>query len=282
MKRYFKFNKSQKVGIISLGLITLTLVYFLNTPNHNFVKGVFVNDTTQLEYFHITEDLIAVTNSEPNKPKSKLTIVYEKFNPNSYDKSDWMAIGFSKKQAEVILKFKASTGGFKSVNDLKKVYVISEKKLIELSPYLIFPEKLVEDTDEKEVIELVELNLASKSDLIKIKGIGEVLADRIINFREKLGGFYSKDQLKDVYGLSSENFDRMDQYLIIDQTKILKLNIRTSSFNRLKSHPYVTWDIAKSIIKTREKDAIKSLDFLKVEGVSEKEIKNVEPYINFE
>jgi len=52
-------------------------------------------------------------------------------------------------------------------------------------------------------IKKFNLNHATKLDLIRVKGIGDYYATRIIKFRDKLGGYYSRNQLYEVYGLDS-------------------------------------------------------------------------------
>ena len=101
--------------------------------------------------------------------------------------------------------------------------------------------------------------------LNEINGIGEVLAGRIVKFRDKLGGFYIVNQLQEVYGLSVENYNRMSPFLKVDIEKIKKVNAQIATFNQLKSHPYVSWEMAKLIVTERNEDSISTLDFLKEE-----------------
>ena len=87
---------------------------------------------------------------------------------------------------------------------------------------LVFP--VVQKKKEKplEVIP-IDLNMADSSDLIKLKGIGPVLARRILNFREALGGFYKVGQLQDVYQLPDSVFQSLSNRFVLEKT-ILQTN----------------------------------------------------------
>ena len=266
MKPSFDFNRSQKIGVASLGLIILVLLITLNVPYHGVVDDYFDVDTTTIEYYPLNSS----NQFERGHGNDKSSVIYETFNPNAYQKKDWEAIGFSPKQSNAILNFKERIGGFKSKNDIQKIYVISSTKYTEIEPYLKFVDKnkvKVEAKKEQLIPHLVELNDATPEMLNEINGIGEVLAGRIVKFRDKLGGFYIVNQLQEVYGLSVENYNRMSPFLKVDIEKIKKVNAQIATFNQLKSHPYVSWEMAKLIVTERNEDSISTLDFLKEEQI---------------
>ncbi|AZI20374.1 helix-hairpin-helix domain-containing protein [Chryseobacterium taklimakanense] len=69
-----------------------------------------------------------------------------RFNPDHFSKNDWVAMGFSERQAEAILKYRNYLGGsFHSKEKLKACFIISEEQFAQMSPYVLLPEK----TDEQ-------------------------------------------------------------------------------------------------------------------------------------
>ncbi len=116
----------------------------------------------------------------------------------------------------------------------------------------------------------IEVNAATQEDYEKLYGIGKVYAQRIITFRDKLGGFYSINQIKDVFGIEDSTFQKFKKNLIIKPVKIKKININTATFEELNANPYFFTTIAKQIIGYRSKvkpfasiDDIKNLYFVK-------------------
>lgn len=99
----------------------------------------------------------------------------------------------------------------------------------------------------------IEVNSATKEDYEKLYGIGKVLSERIVKFRDKLGGFYSVGQLKDVYGIQDSAFQKFKKNLTIKPVKIKKLNINTATYEELTLNPYFFSTLAKQVIGYRTK-----------------------------
>lgn len=109
----------------------------------------------------------------------------------------------------------------------------------------------------KPSIKPIDINLASAQDFEKLKGIGEVLSQRIVQYREKLGGYHSIHQLKEVKGIKPEVIDENEQYLINSKINVTKLNINTSEFKTLLKHPYLEYNDVKKIFRWR--DSLKTI-----------------------
>src|SRR5262249_21223 len=77
------------------------------------------------------------------------------------------------------------------------------------------------------------------------------LASRIINFRQRLGGFYSTEQIKEIYGLQDSVFQKIKNLLRLGNVITKKININTASKEELKSHPYIRWNLANAIVEYR-------------------------------
>lgn len=98
------------------------------------------------------------------------------------------------------------------------------------------------------------LNSADSADLEKLPGIGPVLASRIIRYRDRLGGFYEKAQLREVYGISDSLFSLLQPLLQLTSSNALirTIDINHISFDSLRQHPYLRWEKARAIIRYRE------------------------------
>lgn len=61
----------------------------------------------------------------------------------------------------------------------------------------------------------LNLNTCTKEELMEIDGIGEVRADAIIAYRDKLGGYSSVEQLKDISGIGDKTFEKIAPYVTV-------------------------------------------------------------------
>ena len=99
----------------------------------------------------------------------------------------------------------------------------------------------------------IEVNSASAEEYEKLYGIGKVLSQRIVAFRDKLGGFYAINQIKDVWGIQDSVFQKFKKNLIIRPVKIKKININTATYEELTASPYFFSTLAKQIIGYRSR-----------------------------
>lgn len=100
---------------------------------------------------------------------------------------------------------------------------------------------------------IVELNTADSASLEQLNGIGKVLASRIIRYRDRLGGFHSLDQLKEVYGLPPDLEEKNAGRITLDPSVIRSFQLDTAGFRLLARHPYIGYERAKMIMGMKRK-----------------------------
>ena len=134
--------------------------------------------------------------------------------------------------------------------------------------------------------EMVELNSADTTRLKMLRGIGSGYAKIIVAYREKLGGFYAASQLLEVYKFPDETYQKIKHQLSVDTTLIRKIKINEATVKELKSHPYISYYQALSIVENRELQPemrYNSLyDMVVDEDLKEEDILRVAPYFSFE
>ena len=134
--------------------------------------------------------------------------------------------------------------------------------------------------------EMVELNSADTTRLKMLRGIGSGYAKMIVAYREKLGGFYKAEQLLEVYKFSDETYQKIKHQLSVDTTLIRKIKINEATVKELKSHPYISYYQALSIVENRELQPemrYNSLyDMVVDEDLKEEDILRLAPYFSFE
>lgn len=264
---YFNFNKGERVGImvvIALIIIILAFPYMIK---------VTVKDNTD-EYLQFEKDILAFENSLKNAEDSanaarmldfqqmdksvarqKLTPFI--FNPNLLPSELWSKMGLKDWQIKVIKKYEAKGGQFYKKEDFKRMFCISPSEYEILEPFISIPEQKSEYAerkyDNKEVKKkmVIDLNNADSVTLLSLYGVGPSFAKRIIKYRNLLGGFYSKEQLLEVYGFDQEKLDKIDSYCEVTPGKITRININTVRTDELKKHPYMDYYTAKAIVDQR-------------------------------
>lgn len=183
------------------------------------------------------------------------------FDPNTVTLLQLDSLGFPNYLAQRIQNYRSKNGKFRIKTDLLKMYGMDSAFYRQLEPYIILPDKVAYNSTEKETPRVVatepkpdrfDINAADTTQLTKIYGIGNKLSARIINYRNKLGGFVSMNQLKEVYGLDSTVISRLEKKYFVDagfQPRKIILNQATEK--ELGSHPYIKYPLAKAIATYR-------------------------------
>lgn len=218
---------------------------------------------------------------------------YFMFNPNDLSVEKWKKLGLHERQIKVIKNYESKGGRFYKKEDLKKIYSISQTDYQTLEPFIQIPEEQSlksrsstnshprEEKVRKEVV-IVEINTADSVQLEMLRGIGPAFASRIIRYRSRLGGFYMKEQLKEVFGLDSAKFEEIKDHVIIDPSLIRKININTANFEDMKRHPYLTYNQMNAIIQYRRRHGNYNniSDIRKIAIINEENFRKIEPYLN--
>jgi len=131
-------------------------------------------------------------------------------------------------------------------------------------------------------VELLDINLASKQDLIQLKGIGEFYAKQIIKYREELGGYIFIEQLLEVWKMRLETYQMVIPQITINRLNIKKININTCTIEVLKKHPYLDYYQSNSLIKMRaqREKFSKLIEVLDSKLINEEEFDRIFPYLS--
>ena len=100
---------------------------------------------------------------------------------------------------------------------------------------------------------MVDLNTVDSTTLVELPQIGPYTAVRILEYRDKLGGFVDKEQLRAVKGMDEARFAAIEPYINLGETEIRKIDINRADFKTLVHHPYLSYEQVKLIFNQREK-----------------------------
>ncbi len=204
------------------------------------------------------------------------------FNPNNLTVEQWKQLGLSAHQANIIKHFEAKGGRFYSKEDVEKIYSITPADYKRLESYIQIPQAEYTSTKAKPG-EIVELNGADSAKLTKVRGIGPSYAVRIARYRSRLGGFYNKEQLKEIYGIDTAKYAEIKDQVSVDASKVTRININTISFDQLRIFPYLGYKQVNAIIQYRAQHGNYSsiADMKNIAILDEGILRKIEPYLNF-
>lgn len=214
------------------------------------------------------------------------------FNPNYIQDYKGYQLGMSVEEIDRLHRYRAQGNFVNSAKDFQEVTKISDSLLQKLQPYFKFPD-WVENKKAKEIvvhnktentIAVKDINKATQADLMKINGIGEVLAQRILSERDKYNGFVSIEQIKFVYGINTEVANKIAKSFVVKQMpKIEKININQCQKTQLLQVPYITPSLATQILiyRSKKEEKLTINDLKEINGFPVEKIKIITLYLTF-
>jgi competence protein ComEA len=315
---YLSFSRRDRIAIISILALILAIFFLPQAISSAGKKTTSLPDTAWVEAMKKIEQ--KETNNDDEPPgqykdnnnqdypyertktgysgKSKEELFY--FDPNTLTADGWEKLGLRDKTIKTILNYLSKGGKFKKQDDLQRIYGLHRGEYERLEPFIrIVPTVETGNKNEfankpndyapspksnKPAYSIVDINTADTSAFIALPGIGSKLAARIVNFRDKLGGFYSVNQVAETFGLPDSTFQKIKQYIKLENVSVKKININTVTVDELKAHPYIKWSIANPIVAYRsEHGAFQKIeDIKKVMAVTEEVYKKLAPYLTLE
>ena len=286
---YFKFTRQQCTGILLLFTIIIGLqtVYF--TVDFSLAAKSFPEKEKWLALQSGIDSLRSVKYRDHPK-------IYP-FNPNFISDYKGYKLGMSVKEIDRLLDFRKDNKFVNSAKEFQDVTKVSDSLLNVIAPFFKFPDWVNHKKDfkeynytrnsafaKKEKLTLIDINQATKEDLIKINGIGEALSIRILTQKEKLGGFVSMDQLKDIWGLSPEVILNLNTHFKISKLPNLnKIDVNNASIKELSQFFYFKYDLARQIVKYRSMNGdFKNIeDLIKINGFPVEKANFIALYLDF-
>lgn len=262
----------------------------------NYLGGSFVSKEKFKDCFIISEEnyrklapyLLLPENTPENfrnygqkTYEERLKISYKPFDPNILDLEGWKSLGFSEKQATVIVNYRERNlrGSFKSLEDIQKCFVISGDKFEEMKPFIrlnpetmktisapIYASKNTENPAPEVETDFskVDLNQITFKQLREF-GFTEKDAAMLLSFRKKLGGFVAKNQVTETYEIDQTSAQKLVATTVLNSAAVPKYTLVDAPEEWLKNHPYFKYSADKIIFyRITNPDDRKIWKFIKV------------------
>ena len=315
LRDYFAFNQTEIKGFMFM--IFLIVILIISVFIFDFLPDNPKNSKT-IDPKRVEELMAKIEVKESDKKdayQDRYANKYEKydsentpskpiklspFDPNQASEAQLEELGIANWMAKRIINYRTKGGQFRKKEDLQRIYDFPTDLYTKLEPYITLPEKsasggfasfpkqqvnsevktstIISNRESFKPIAF-DLNRADTNDLKKLKGIGSKLSARIIKYREMIGGFYSENQVKEVFGLDSIVVDEILKFGTIKNPSLKKIKINEVSTEEFK-HYYIRPYIAKSIIAYRQQHGnfTSKKDFEPIKLLDTKTLEKIFPY----
>lgn len=286
VKSFLTYSKSQRIGIILFfGIIILVqgIYFFYDFTN----KGNIDKEQSKWLALQSTVDSLKLDN------KNYKPTIYP-FNPNFITDFKGYKLGMSVEEIDRLLAYRKQNKFVNSAAEFQAVTKVSDSLLNSISPYFKFPDWVKnkksnfqtfakKDFSKPLTIVVLDINQATKEDLMKVYGIGDKISDRILEQREKYGAFVSMEQMNDIWGLSPEVIEKLKSSFVVKSTSnCKKININNASVKELSQFPFFRYQLAKDIVIYRTMNGDISVeDLSKIKGFPAEKIKIIAVYLEF-
>ena len=216
------------------------------------------------------------------------------FDPNTVNPEAMKKLGFDEKTIKTIENFRSKGGHFYKKEDLLKIYGLKAEFYQELEPFIEIVQPKIESNSIKSNSEQMQVsapkakekpklkvNAAVIEDWVELPGIGPATATKIINYRNKLGGFYSIEQIAKTPKLPDSVFRKLVPLVTLDPF-VPPIKINQVTIETLLKHPEFDMQTATKIINYRNKNGqIKDMNDINQMGLTPERLVIIKEYIQF-
>ena len=258
MSRLF-LSRSEKRGLLLLLFLLLCvsggILYVGMTERTETSVQLSPEDAAELEVF------ATATKERKLRQEAVRTAQLFPFNPNTADSATLLRVGLKPWQVKNLMAYRRAGGCWKNADDFKRLYGLTEEEFQRLRPYIQIPPPVKEvyftehDRARQDSLHylrpekftqltVLDLNSVDTLTLRKIPGIGVGYSLAIVRYRERLGGFVSVAQLKEIEGLPA----RIEEWFSVEEPFAVRtIAINKSDFKTLVRHPYLNYEQVKVI-----------------------------------
>lgn len=278
LREYFAFPKKERRGLFVL----FTLWFIL--------LGYSFYQSKEMEYILNTDDYTIIVSEElkyydarvldsSNKSSNFSKKIYPKY-LKYMDEKSLNEIGLSKLQIKKVVDLQKNGSPIYTKLDFENSKELDTILKQILLPHLkFFPEKKYFDKNYliRNQTKQIQLNTADTNEIDAIRGVSKSMSLRIYKYRERLGGYLTIEQLKEVWGMDSATYVQLQQYVLVNSA-IKKININTAEVKELGAHPYIGYSLAKLIVNYR----LQHGEYNKIEDLFEIHVMNADIFSKIE
>lgn len=265
-KEFFYLQKNDRQALLVILLviaIALILIFYIGGKNTQ--TSLSLKDSLQRQEREEMESRRWKADRYGSLPENRVELF--PFDPNTADSTELRRLGLAPWQVRNLYRYRANGGLFRKPSDFARLYGLTRKQYRMMEPFIriseeyapasgLFPTHSSEDQTFRDTLrypvklregEQISLNASDTSELRRIPGIGSAYARAIAAYRDRLGGFYSVQQIEEIEGVPPE----AKKYLKVTSSEVRKLKVNRLNVNQLRKHPYINFYQARDIYDFR-------------------------------
>ena len=283
-KEYFTFSKKERIAVIILLLLIIVFItapmFYRVTPGkpqlNKALSDFIAQSNSSVQQNDSNETMNALPSFEVANALAPHSLF--SFDPNTLSPEGWKKLGLSDRTIRTIFNYRSKGGRFRLPEDIRKIWGIQKELAEQLVPYVQIKETapntfFYNKKEDKHVPKhpvVIDINTASPEEWQALPGINQYMAERIVKYRDRIGGFAGLDQVKKTYGISDSVFMLINSYLKTDPSTTPKIDLNTATFYELKTKANIPDPVARAIIIYRQQygpfnsvDDLKKIVFIK-------------------
>ncbi|QYA49165.1 ComEA family DNA-binding protein [Nosocomiicoccus ampullae] len=192
---FFKYKTILLSSVLGIVCILLIAIFFKTTDDIEYTEPVEVNNSVSAN-----EEIEEVVDNEYIYVEIKGAVKHPDVYKISKDArvKDLIILGEPLQNADL-----NSLNQSEKLHDEKSIYVPVKGEVVEVKE---------SETSEKSV---VNINTATKEELMRLNGVGEKKAETIIEYREENGLFNKKEDLMNIPGIGQKTFENLQEHIEI-------------------------------------------------------------------
>ena len=245
IRQVFSISNSEWKGFWALFVICVVWLVLWYGPKLFFDRPLEVSEEEKKKLDSLVS-LLEIDSIQQDQ------LVLFSFDPNFLSLDSLNILGLEESIAKRIINYREKGGTFRVKEDLKRIYGLPLPTYLRLESYVDLPDS-ASFFSQQVISKPLDINLASADQLKSIKGVGDVLSNRIVKYRELLGGYVGLDQLEEVYGLEGPTVSAIAKSTFIENDFIpRKIQINSATVVDLMRHPYISKELGEDIVQFRE------------------------------
>lgn len=289
-RSYFVYTKQQRLGIVLLFTLIISLQLLICFADFSPTEPPNPERNAWMSLTPMVDSLQGGYRKYPQK-------IYP-FNPNFITDFKGYKLGMSVAEIDRLHAYRKLNRYVNSPKEFQQITKVSDSLLNAIAPYFKFPDWLQNKKsyqkpawvdyskkypEPKAKTQRIDINKATKEELMKVYGIGNAISDRILKLREQLGCFVSMEQMQNVWGLSPAVIEKLNEdFGVLDHPIPRKININNATIKELGQFLYFRYPVSKNIVTYRSMHGdLRMEDLANIKDFPLDKIKIIAVYLDF-